>query len=471
MSPGAKSGMSSRSWARSTRSVAVHGAALLGGVGRETGGRGCPRCYRSRRSLVRELVEQPPRSSCGQGPGRRAGRAGARASGAAPAARRHRAIRAWSPERSTSGTAQPRNSAGRVYCGYSSSPSANDSSARRLLVAHHAGHEPGDRLDDHERGRLAAREHVVADRELAVAEVVGDTLVDALVAPAQQREARRPRRARSAIALVEARARAADRSSSGRGGSTASTAANSGSGVITMPAPPPNGASSTVRCAVGGVLTRDRGRARRQTRARAPGRAATRSQRTLEVLGEDREHVDAHRGSQLRLTSRSPSGGSTITTPGSLLDDEHERDERAVVEHEQVVRRVGLDRGDTAEHVPAHVAHLRADQLVHPDPSCRPDRRGARRRASRRAAASARVAIVEPSKRTSQRPWCGRALATISVRSTGAAGRRRGRCARGGRCAASRRPRPGGRADRATRPSSRSAAAERPVTPRRRRWP
>ena len=41
--------------------------------------------------------------------------------------RRQRATRAWSPERSSSGTAQPRNSAGRVYCGYSSRPSANDS--------------------------------------------------------------------------------------------------------------------------------------------------------------------------------------------------------------------------------------------------------------------------------------------------------------------------------------------------------
>src|SRR5205085_6651448 len=38
---------------------------------------------------------------------------------------RHSAIRAWSPERSTSGTRWPRNSAGRVYCGYSSPPSSS----------------------------------------------------------------------------------------------------------------------------------------------------------------------------------------------------------------------------------------------------------------------------------------------------------------------------------------------------------
>src|SRR5579884_135062 len=41
---------------------------------------------------------------------------------------RQRRISAWLPPRSTSGTLQPRNSAGRVYCGQSSSPSCvNDS--------------------------------------------------------------------------------------------------------------------------------------------------------------------------------------------------------------------------------------------------------------------------------------------------------------------------------------------------------
>src|ERR671923_2264060 len=39
--------------------------------------------------------------------------------------RRHSAIRAWSPESRISGTAQPRNSAGRVYCGYSKPPSSS----------------------------------------------------------------------------------------------------------------------------------------------------------------------------------------------------------------------------------------------------------------------------------------------------------------------------------------------------------
>src|SRR5581483_11783432 len=41
--------------------------------------------------------------------------------------RRQRATRAWSPDSSTAGTRAPRNSSGRVYCGGSSRPLANDS--------------------------------------------------------------------------------------------------------------------------------------------------------------------------------------------------------------------------------------------------------------------------------------------------------------------------------------------------------
>ena len=41
----------------------------------------------------------------------------------------HRSIRAWSPERSTSGTAHSLNTSGRVYCGCSSSPRENESRA------------------------------------------------------------------------------------------------------------------------------------------------------------------------------------------------------------------------------------------------------------------------------------------------------------------------------------------------------
>ena len=105
------------------------------------------------------------------------------------AARRQRATLPWSPERSTSGTVQPRKLAGLVYCGYSSSPSAKLSSTALCVVAEHAVAESRHGLDDHECGELAAGEHDVADAQLAVAAVVEHALVDALVAPAQQREA------------------------------------------------------------------------------------------------------------------------------------------------------------------------------------------------------------------------------------------------------------------------------------------
>ena len=118
-------------------------------------------------------------------------------------------------------------------------------------------------------------------------------------------------------------------------------------GVITIPAPPPNGVSSTLRCRSSvwsrGSWTRTSSRPR--SRARPSSESA---ERALEVLGEDREDVDAH-GASRRLTSSSPSGGSTTTTPASLLDDEHHRDQHAAVEHEQVVRRVRLDRDDATE--------------------------------------------------------------------------------------------------------------------------
>src|SRR5450759_2488410 len=59
----------------------------------------------------------------------------------------------------------------------------------RGVVAEHAGDQSGDGLDDDERSGLAAGEDVVADGELAVAEMVGDALVDAFGAATEQGEA------------------------------------------------------------------------------------------------------------------------------------------------------------------------------------------------------------------------------------------------------------------------------------------
>ena len=96
-----------------------------------------------------------------------------------------------------------------------------------------------------------------------------------------------------------------------------------------------------------------------------------RVQRALEVRREDREHVDAHRG-LLRgaVDVEEPVGQVDDEDTWFLLDDEDERHERAVVEDEDVVRRVRLDRGDATERLPVQVAHLvdrclpDADQFV-----------------------------------------------------------------------------------------------------------
>ena len=62
-----------------------------------------------------------------------------------------------------------------------------------------------------------------------------------------------------------------------------------------------------------------------------------------------------------------PSGGSITTHAVALLDHEHQRHQRAAVEHEQVVRRVGLDRTTRPTACAGAVVHLGADQLVHPE--------------------------------------------------------------------------------------------------------
>ena len=64
---------------------------------------------------------------------------------------------------------------------------------QRLGVAHEAGQQPDDGLDDGQRGDLSAVEHVVAERELRAPRtpgrgVVEHPLVDALVAAAGEDE-------------------------------------------------------------------------------------------------------------------------------------------------------------------------------------------------------------------------------------------------------------------------------------------
>src|SRR5918998_3456501 len=58
---------------------------------------------------------------------------------------------------------------------------------RRVAVAERAGLLAQHRVAEHHRGQLAAGEDVLADRDRVAGEVLDDALVEALVAPAQQR--------------------------------------------------------------------------------------------------------------------------------------------------------------------------------------------------------------------------------------------------------------------------------------------
>ena len=101
-----------------------------------------------------------------------------------------------------------------------------------------------------ERRQLAARQHIVADRQLSSISASRNPLVDPSYRPATSpnpgapgelgdlpgRTARRPRRARSSAPRRQARFRGAR------------PPVASGSAFSTMPGPPPKGRSSTVRC-------------------------------------------------------------------------------------------------------------------------------------------------------------------------------------------------------------------------------
>src|SRR5881392_2167642 len=109
----------------------------------------------------------------------------------------------------------------------------------RPLGAEHPGEEPRDRVGHHQRRQLAARQHVVADRD----EVVGEPLTHPASTPSY-RPARRircvSRASSAATACVNVRPRGSIRMTRAPGVESASTAANSGSGLSTMPPPPPN---------------------------------------------------------------------------------------------------------------------------------------------------------------------------------------------------------------------------------------
>ena len=141
----------------------------------------------------------------------------------------------------------------------------------RVLVAQHAGEQPGDRLDHHQGGQLPAGQHEVAHRELAVDQMVGHPLVDPLVTAAQQREPPgRGRPAPSGRRLVEAPAARARAAAAGGAASAArSTAAKTGSGIEHHAGPATEGSVVDRAARVRG--RRRAGRARRRSGRPNPG--------------------------------------------------------------------------------------------------------------------------------------------------------------------------------------------------------
>ena len=110
------------------------------------------------------------------------------AAGSAPAA--SASIRAWSPERRTSGTSQPRYAAG--ACEVRVLETAVELGREALVLAGALGERarqaPGDRVEEHHRGQLAAGEHVRADRDGVGAEAADDPVVEALESRGEQRD-------------------------------------------------------------------------------------------------------------------------------------------------------------------------------------------------------------------------------------------------------------------------------------------
>ena len=173
-------------------------------------------------------------------------------------------------------------------------PSAERLLAGRRLVAHHARHQPGDRLDHDEGGRLPAGQHEVADRQLAVDQVRAHPLVDPLVAPAQQ--ARTPAPAASSAARAWSKRRPPGSSRKQRAGAARPPPPRRTPARATAPSrrPPPNGRVVDRAVAVGGVVAQVVDPHVDHAPLARPAEQALAAKRVDEA-GEDREDVDPER--------------------------------------------------------------------------------------------------------------------------------------------------------------------------------
>ena len=161
-----------------------------------------------------------------------------------------------------------------------------------------------------------------------------------------------------------------------------------------MPAPPPNGVSSTVRCR--SVVCSRRSWQRRSSDACGAGPAeqalasGTRRPVSGKIVKTSMRIGAPHRSRTGRRAGRS-------RDPVDARHHEHHRHERARVEHEQIVGRVGLHRLDRAAHRAVALDDAGADDLVDVDLVVVDDRFGPQDRAGQRLG---RLPAVHPGEAT-----------------------------------------------------------------------
>src|SRR5438105_5725244 len=115
-----------------------------------------------------------------------------------------------------------------------------------LGAADHARQQPHTGVDQRDGRRLAARQHEIAEAHLLDRLRLQHTLIYTFEAPADQPHSRH--RGKLAHPLLIEPSSAGRQHKEGSTPPAPTIAASSTSGRITMPGPPPNGASSTERC-------------------------------------------------------------------------------------------------------------------------------------------------------------------------------------------------------------------------------
>ena len=187
--------------------------------------------------------------------------------------------------------------------------------------------------------------HEVAEGQLVVDQVVADALVDALVATAQHRE---PARCRELERPRPGRIDAPTGSSAAAAGADRrlSTVAKMGSGLRTIPGPPPNGRVVDAAVRVGGAITKVVEAQVEQPVRRARPMTLSAAE-VVDQRREDGEDVDAHRGRRHAQSNR-PVGRVDHQVVARVVDQERQRHQGIAVGDQQVARRVLLHGDDDA---------------------------------------------------------------------------------------------------------------------------